>query len=198
MTPENRVFETMSPDEFRAYLRQLQQALYSWPNDYFAWEKPDGSLFMVGISSTQYGHILKHELEAERYTEAELVQLGKDLGLPGPAPYERDYVSYLYGISPTTSYMRVVNGEHVEIDPVEELTNEVRGYKYLGSWRDPVQFVPHPVFGQVIAHGRWDLAKEHIIGKEKLPPLSERITEAALRAAIDSPRAREKTLGPER
>lgn len=150
----------MNGVEFEAYLRKLQEDGYSWPNDYFAWEKPDGSLLMVGVHSTQYYHLLKYEYRAN---------------------FE-DYAAVQYGIEPYAGYS--MNGQRY--DPVENLAGEISEYKYLGTWHDPdILMDDSRGFSKVIACGRWELAKSKIPGCEKFlknKPLDAVLSEAQSRA----------------
>ena len=150
----------MNGTEFEAYLRKLQEDEYSWPSDYFAWEKPDGSLLMVGVRSSQFYHLLKYEYRAN---------------------FE-DYAAVQYGIEPYAGYY--MNGQRY--DPVEKLAGEIEGCKYLGTWRDPDILMYDPYgFSRVIACGRWELAKAHIPGCEKFlknKPLDAMLSEAQSRA----------------
>ena len=160
----------MTPNEFHDYLRNLQKNLYNWPNDYFAWEKPDGTLFMVGIRSGLFSDILKYQYEQQF----------------------NDYCVHLYGIHPDWVYMKYVpdgskDGKNVPHDPVETLSDEIQNYKYIGSWRDPDALMPDPGgYGLVHAHGRWELAKEHILAKDRAIPLTEKLKDAQERAAKDA------------
>ena len=156
----------MNSAELDAYLRNLQKDAYSWPNDYFAWEKPDGSLFMVGVHSTQYYHLLTYDYRS----------------------YYEDYVAVLYGIEPYASYS--MNGQHY--DPVVKLAKEIEGCKYLGTWHDPdILMDDNRGFSKVLATGRWELAKSKIPGCEKFlknKPLDAVLSEAQARADAASSR----------
>ena len=165
----------MTPDEFRDYLRNLQKSPYGWPNDYFAWEKPDKSLLMVGIASTQMYELLVHE----QNPAADFNKRRAEFGLPA------EYSSVLYGISPHCTYMQgSLNGPAVRYDPVEKLVDKVAGCRFLGSWRDPDVLMDAPyAFSKVLACGRWELAKAHILQQEKKLPLSEQISQANGKAA---------------
>lgn len=159
---------TLTADEFCSFLRDLQKSPYRWPNRYFAWRKPDQSLLMVGIASTQMYHLLKYEICR---TPGQV-----QFGIPG------DYVARLYDISPKVSHMMSGN---VKYDPVERLVSEIRSCEYLGSWDDPDILMDSPYgYNRQLACGRWDLAKEHILGgrEEERPPLAECISEASERA----------------
>lgn len=160
----------MTPDELRTYLRELQKNPYNWPNDYFAWEKPDKTLFMIGISSTQQYQIIIHEMNKKSFQNQNRIHFG----------VEPEYSSVLYGISPNIGYYQAhLNGPSVKYDPVEKIVNEVSNYRYLGTWRDPDRLMESPyTFSKVLACGRWDLAKKHILDPERKPSLSEQITKA--------------------
>jgi len=175
----------MNSTEFEAYLRNLQTNGYIWPNDYFAWEKPDGSLFMVGVRSGQHQHILRHELEEDRLPQ--LLKMQEGLKMQGNLVYQREYVSGQYSIDPKVAHLHHMgDGPLVEYDPVKELAQEVSSYKYLGTWRDQdiLMDAPHD-FNRVLACGRWELAKVHIPGCEKFlknKPLDAVLSEAQSRA----------------
>lgn len=173
----------MTTDEFRTYLRNLQKSPYQWPNDYFAWEKPDGSLFMIGINSTQMYHVLRHELEEDR-TE-KLQALMNEISPGGKLLYERPYVTGLYSISPNVVHMKHVdNGTLARYDPVEELAQTVASYRFLGSWHDPDILMDNPYgYSRTLACGRWDLAKKHILEEEKKPSLNDKISQAQEKAS---------------
>lgn len=142
----------MSPDEFRTYLRDLQNGDgYTWPNDYFAWEKPDGNKFMVGIESGQQFHILLNNYG--------------------------DSFSSVYSIWPPRFCSYSENG--IPYDPVDKLVDQIKDYKFLGTWHDPDLLMESPrSFGRVLAHGRWDLAMQHIEANTRSVPLSEQIKQA--------------------
>lgn len=161
--------EYISPDAFRSFLHALQQNPYQWPNRYFAWRKPDQTLLMVGIASTQMYQLLKYEFYQ---TEGQA-----RYGIPG------DYTARFYDINPKVSHMMTGN---VKYDPVERLVSEIRNYEYLGNWDDPDILMDSPhTFNRQLACGRWDLAKQHILSsrEEERPPLTTRISEASDRAA---------------
>ena len=152
-------------EHFEVYLRQLQENPYSWPNDYFAWQKPDGSLFIVGIHSTQMNHILCHELA--KYS------------MPHMADNDQDYVSYLYSISPTVIHLRSFEKGGGQYDPVEDLVKKISGFEYLGSWHDTdILMDSKTSYNRVLACGRWDLAMEHIQENRQHLSLDKRISEA--------------------
>lgn len=151
---------SMTADEFRSFLRTLQEDQYNWPNKYFAWEKPDGTLFMVGTSSGQFNHLLTYEYKGEPYN---------------------DYSGVIYGISPRTTY---VYGSQ-EYDPVEMLVEKVGQFKYLGSWDDPELFEQHPFRGNVYTQGRWELAKEHILGQSQESTVDEQTHEGERADAVN-------------
>lgn len=177
----------MTSDDFRSYLRNLQNSPYQWPNDYFAWKKPDGSLFMIGIKSSQLYHILRHELEEDR-TE-KLQKLLNEISPGAKLQYERPYVSVQYSISPNTVHLKHVDngtrdGALARFDPVEELAQTVSGYEYLGSWRDPDILMDSSYgYSRTLACGRWELAKKHILEPEKKPSLTYKISQAQEKAS---------------
>lgn len=149
----------MTSDKFYSILKDFQSKLYRLPNMYYAWEDENGRLFMFGIRSGQYGQILKYEYEN----------------------YLDDYCSIYVDINPNVTHMR---GPNI-YDPVAELSDKVKFYKYLGSWEDPEHVIPDPHFGgNVLAIGRWDLAKEKILGKDK-PDLDEQISGAKEKASVN-------------
>lgn len=159
---------TLTADEFCSFLRDLQKSPYRWPNRYFAWRKPNQSLLMVGISSTQMYHLLKYEI---CQTPGQV-----QFGIPG------DYAARLYDINPKVTHMMSGN---IKYDPVDRLVSEIRSCEYLGSWDDPdiLMETPHG-FNRQLACGRWDLAKEHILGgrEGEKSSLSDRISDASERA----------------
>lgn len=73
-----------------------------------------------------------------------------------------------------------LDGPAKEYDPVEDLVKEVEGFKYLGSWQDPdILMETSHSYGKTLACGRWDLARQHIMGEEeKKPSLNARIFQA--------------------
>ena len=151
----------MTPNELRNYLRELQEDAYLWPNDYLAWEKPDKSLFMIGVCSTRFDQLLIHETVKSEHDAAP------------------EYVTRGYSIAPNVSHLR--NGQRY--DPVEELVNKVSGCRYLGSWHDPDILMDSPTsYSKVLACGRWDLAKEQILKQVKKPSLSSQISQAQEKA----------------
>lgn len=108
---------------------------YEKQNDYYAWKKPDGTLFMIGMESYQTGHILKYEFDS----------------------FFKDYNAKLYNIDPHATHRR---GPHI-LDPLQELISQVEKYEYLGSWRDQAVFMEGHN-GKVAACGRFVEAKAHI------------------------------------
>lgn len=168
----------MTPDEFRTYLRDLQKSPYGWPNDYFAWEKPDGTLFMLGIASTQQYQVIKHEMNKESFQNKNRIAWGQ----------EPEYSSVLYGISPNVSYMQAhLNGPTVRYDPVEKLVEQTSQYRYLGTWRDPDRLMEsYYGYNKVLACGRWELAKQHILQPERKSSLSDQISHAADKSKLQS------------
>ncbi len=185
------MFDQMTSEAFAEFLRKLQKSPYSWPNLYFAWEKEDESLLMIGVRSTQYYHVLKHELEEDRLPT--LLRLQKETGMAGEIVFQREYVTGLYDINPNTVHMRQDNeGPVVRYDPVDALVEEVRGCKYLGAWEDPNVLMDNPYgYSRTLACGRWDLAISHIC-PEKLPEKRQEL-DSLIRAADaadrDAPRA---------
>ena len=151
---------SMTPNEFRTFLRELQEDAYLWPNDYFAWEKPDKSLIMIGVCSTQFDQLLIHEtVKSDQNTTPEYVTLG-------------------YCIAPNVSHLK--NG--IRYDPVEELVDKVSSCRYLGSWHDPDVLMDSPnSYSKVLACGRWELAKEQILKQTKKPSLSAQISQAQVK-----------------
>jgi len=147
----------MTPDILRMYLRKLQEDKYSWPNDYFAWEKPDGTHLMLGIRSGYYLNILKREFE----------------------PRVQRHTTYLYGVDPQTVYYHYPdpNKPAVIHDPIETLVEETSQYRYLGAWRDPDQMMDSSI-GRVLAHGRFELALSKIRTKEQTLSLDELVRQA--------------------
>lgn len=142
-------FENLLPDAFRSFLRALQKNPYNWPNVYLAWEKPDGSLLMVGIKSTQMYHVIVHEVNPNAWDNKSRASRGEPL----------EYSSVLCGISPSTSYVQ----DGVRYDPVERLVDKVAECKYLGYWQDPDVLMDDPyAYNRVMACGRFELAKEKI------------------------------------
>lgn len=146
-------------EEIYGYLREnvpgimLQEALqerienpYEKQNDYYAWRKPDGSLFMLGMECYQANHILKYELD----------------------PVSKDYGARFYSIDPHAVHRR---GPH-HYDPVQELISQVVKYEYLGHWRDPAIFM-ETESGRVAAYGRWEEAKAHISASAERMPSSD-------------------------
>ena len=150
----NYDFDNLTPEVFREFLRELQKSPYRWPNLYFAWEKPDGSLLMVGTNSSQMYDVLVRECNPDDWINKNHIKYGEAL----------EYSSVLYGISPNTSYMK----DNVRYDPVERLVAKVADYKYLGHWRDLDVLMDDPYgYNRVLACGRWELAKEKIGISEK-------------------------------
>ena len=155
VTPD---YEDLTPEVFRDFLRKLQEDQYGWPNLYFAWEKQDGSLFIVGTKSGQFGQMIVHEVNPNDWINRAHSEYGELL----------EYSSVLYGISPYCSYVK----NNQKYDPVDVLADKVAEYSYLGAWEDPdvVMYNPY-AYTNVIACGRWELAVEHIC-PEKLPELN--------------------------
>ena len=107
---------------------------------------------------------------------------------------EPEYSSVLYGISPNVSYMQAyLNGPAVPYDPVEKLVGTVSQYRYLGSWRDPDRLMEDKYFyNKVLACGRWELAKQHILQPDRKPSLSDQITSAENKAGAAEKNASER------
>lgn len=164
---------SMTQNEFRNYLRELQEDAYLWPNDYLAWEKPDKTLIMIGVCSPRFDQLLIYET----------VKLNQD-----SAP---EYVARGYSIAPNVSHWK--NG--IRYDPIEELVNKVSGCRYLGSWHDHDDFMDSPnSYSKVMACGRWDLAKEQILKQAKKPSLSSQISQAQGKADVqDTPESPSRT-----
>ncbi len=165
----------MTPAELRTYLRKLQSYRPNPQNDYFAWEKPDGTLFMIGIKS-EYGYdILIHEMDADNIHNLQRAKAG----LPP------EYTSLHCSISP-------YQWASITPDPIERIVKKVEGYRYLGSWRDPDRVIEHPDGKKSLACGRWELAKSHILPPPQKIPLVEQISHAEgerPKAASDGPTA---------
>lgn len=143
----------MTSDEFRTYLRALQKSPYDRPNDYFAWEKPDKTLFMIGVKSHFLHNLMKYEYE----------------------PFFKEYGVHFCNIDPNETHFR---SGVVPYDPVEQLVSDVSGYRFLGSWRDPEALMDYNDGSKVLACGRWDLVKEHILAPERKPSLDYQISAA--------------------
>lgn len=120
---------------FREALLHRQQNPFERQNVYFAWKKPDDTLFMVGFESDEPYHILKYEYDS----------------------FCRSYGVVSCDINPYTAHLR---GPQT-FDPLDELVSKISKFEYLGSWTDPEPYVEQEN-GLVAAHGRWDLAKAHI------------------------------------
>lgn len=157
----NYNFENLTPEVFRDFLRELQEkGPYRWPNLYFAWEKSDGSLLMVGTNSTQMYHMIVRECDPESWINKTRASYGQ--------PFE--YSSFLYCINPQFGYSQ--NGK--PFDPVERLVDKVSACKYVGHWRDPdVLMDDWHGFNRVLACGRWALAMQKIGLTESLVDLSK-------------------------
>lgn len=150
-------FDNLSPGMFREFLRELQTTPYGWPNLYFAWEKDDGSLLMLGTNSSQMWQMIVRECIPESFQNRSRA----DWGL---AP---EYSAYLYGISPNVSYCESGGKRY---DPVEKLVAKVSDYKYLGHWRDYDVLMDDPHgYNRVLACGRFELALEGIYGARQYP-----------------------------
>lgn len=169
----NYDFENLTPDMFREFLRELQKSPYQWPNLYFAWEKDDGSLLMVGTNSTQMWQMIVRECDPDDWININRIKYGEPL----------EYGSRLYGISPNYTYCK--SGGKV-YDPVEELVVKVVDCKYLGYWRDHDILMDDPHgFNRVLACGRWELAKQKIGISEKQARLDDVLMNAENRAGIE-------------
>ncbi len=173
---EMPVYKDLTPDDFRGLLRELQQNPYNWPNLYFAWEKPDGSLFLVGTNSTQQYHMIVKEINPNDWLNTSRAAYGQPL----------EYSSRLYGIGTHCVYMK----NNQRYDPVERLVDKVTEYTYLGAWKDPDRLMYDPyAYTNVIACGRWELAVSHIC-PEKLAALYPG-QGAIVDALIDDAKSRE-------
>ena len=135
----------------RNALQHRLEKPYEKQNTYFAWRKPDDTLFMVGMESYQSYHILKYEYDT----------------------FLKSYGASLYNIDPAVAHMRGPQ----KFDPLEELLSKVKKYEYLGSWTDPELFMDEGN-GKVAACGRWELARAKICGEAHSPGLDEKIAQA--------------------
>ena len=178
----NYDFENLTPEMFRAFLRELQEkGPYQWPNLYFAWEKEDRSLLMVGTNSTQMWQMIVHECNPDDWVNKNHIKYGEPL----------EYSSLLYGISPNVTYCES-GGKR--FDPVEKLVQKVAGCKYLGHWRDPDVLMDHPrLYSKVLACGRWELAMEKIQAKAQ-GVVDELICDATSRAGGSAARGGKEML----
>lgn len=155
----------MTSKEFETYLRGIQNSPYDRLNDYFAWEKLDKTLFMIGIKSHFINDILKYAYDSLFQTHS----------------------VHFYNIAPDAPHLRP-NGPH--FDPVKELVKEVSGYRFLGAWHAPELLMEDPSgTGKVLACGRWELVRDKILQPEIKASLDLRISEAqkAAAAALGSP-----------
>lgn len=159
----------MTPEKFARVLRTIQAHPYDRINFYYAWRKPDDTLFMIGTYSNSLGQILLYEFE----------------------PYFDKYGSRFVNIDPVSG-SRFVGGRRQ--DPIDPLVARVAGYTFIGFWCDHDILIDDPYgFGRIAAAGRWDTAKEHILGglskegDEKAPGfLDDTISEAeGLKAIAD-------------
>lgn len=186
-------FERLTPDIFRDFLRDLQEeGPYRWPNLYFAWEKNDGSLLMVGTNSSQMWHMIVRECDPEYFQNKVRIRFGEAL----------EYSSILYGICPGVGYYESGNKRY---DPVEKLVQKVADCKYLGHWMDPdILMDDWRGFNKVLACGRWELAKEKIGVSDKQPALDlrkgldEQIRNAENQTRDPAVVSTGKEIGPER
>lgn len=180
----NYDFDNLTPEVFREFLRELQTNPYRWPNLYFAWEKPDGSLFMVGTNSSQMYSMIVRECDPEDWINVNHIKYGEPM----------EYGSRLYGIMPSSICTYSHNG--VSYDPVEMLVDKVASYKYFGYWRDLDVLMDDPFgFNRVIACGRWELAKEKIGVSDKSVSLETKLQEAHVRSKSIEPVASGKERG---
>lgn len=182
----NHDFENFTPEVFRALLRELQTSPYRWPNLYFAWEKPDGSLLMIGTNSSQQYSLILRECDPDNWLNKNHIKYGEPL----------EYGSRLYGISPNCTYCE--SGGKV-YDPVERLVGKAVGCRYLGYWRDHDVLMDDPYgYNRVLACGRFELAKK-MIGISDTPiSLEARLQDAAARSAEQaesSGKAKERNPG---
>lgn len=168
----NYDFENLSPEIFREFLRELQTTPYRWPNLYFAWEKADGSLLMVGTNSSQMYSMIVRECDPNDWLNKTHTKFGEPL----------EYGSRLYGIMPSSICTYSHNG--VSYDPVEKLVDKVAACKYLGYWMDPDVLMDDPYgYNRVLACGRWELAMEKIGISEKRISLEDKLHDAERRSA---------------
>ena len=148
-------FEALTAEEFRVFLQGLQKSPYNWPNLYFAWKKPDDSLFMVGVASTQSYHLMVYEIDMEWRVNQMRVAHGS------PA----EYAAKLYGIAPGVG--TDCSQQSVLRDPVACLVSKVSEFRFLGFWEDPDILIYEPRTRQrVVACGRFALAKEKIFAAQ--------------------------------
>jgi len=145
----------MTAKDLYQLFTQLQTE-YNWPNLYLAWQKPDHTLFMIGVRSGQLHHIMLYEHD----------------------PFYQEYSARLYNISPSFVHMR---GPHV-YDPVQELIEKTLAYQYLGSWEDPDRYMSDKHGGEILAHGRWNLAMQHIKYLSQNQALTDKISNAMTRS----------------
>lgn len=164
-------FEHLTPEMFRAFLRDLQEkGPYRWPNLYFAWEKDDGSLLMVGTNSTQMFHMIVRECDPNDWININHIKYGEPL----------EYSARLYGISPNCTYCESSGKGY---DPVEKLVDKVADLKYVGYWQDPDILMDAPYgYNRVLACGRFELAKEKIGIREKRASFDDVLMDAQARA----------------
>lgn len=139
----------MTFNELRDVLIRRLEKPYEKQNDYYAWKKPDGTWFILGMECYRDKHILKYEFD----------------------PHFKDYGAAFYSIDPRVKHRR---GPHI-YDPLQELISQVEKYEYLGSWRDPEIFMDDGRGGRVAACGRFEEAKAHIF---KQPSLDQQISNA--------------------
>ena len=132
-------------------LLHRQQNPYEKQNLYLGWRKPDDTLFLVGMESSQVHYILLYEYDT----------------------YFKDYNVKLFDINSHTEHLR--GPQH--FDPIEELIKKVSKYDYLGSWVDP-EFFMESHDGKVAACGRWELAKAHICNEPIKDSLDSKLASA--------------------
>lgn len=154
----------MTADGLRDVLMRRLEKPYEKQNDYYAWKKPDGTWFMLGMESYQTGHILKYEFD----------------------PFFKDYGTKLYSIDPHVTHRRGPQ----KYDPLQELISQVEKFEYLGHWRDPEIFMDDGRGGRVAACGRFIEAKarieESLVHKVEQPSLDMQISNAERNTASNS------------
>lgn len=141
---------------FREALLNRQRRPFEKQNIYFGWRKPDDTLFLVGMESHQVNHILLYEYDT----------------------FFKDYNVKEYNIDPHTPHFRGPQS----FDPLEELVSKICKLEYLGSWMDSDDFMESKD-GRVAACGRWELAKEHILGEVEKETLDLKIASAIVQGS---------------
>lgn len=139
---EGKVFRNVSADDFGRILREYQSVPFGLPSLYFAWEKSDGTAFMVATRAPEPRMVLLYEFEPS-------------------AAYPHAYGYSMFDISGRTAFKDAA-GQLV--DPIGVLVDEVKGYRFIGAWHDPVVLLEEPIR---VAIGRFDEAMEKLgIDKE--------------------------------